>query len=90
MIRFTCDYFPQTEYPNLSFVQMDARALSFKEEFEIVLSNSALHWIIDHKPVLAGIKRSLRPGGKLLIRLGGKGNAEQVFGVLEGLQGKPP
>jgi trans-aconitate methyltransferase len=89
MIRFARDHFPQTEYPNLSFVQMDARALSFKEEFDLVFSNSALHWIIDHKPVLAGIKRSLRPGGKLLIRMGGKGNAEQVFGVLEGMLGKP-
>jgi trans-aconitate methyltransferase len=89
MIRFACDHFPQTEYRNLSFIKMDARALTFNEEFDIVFSNSALHWIINHKPVLAGIEHCLRPGGRLFIQMGGKGNAEQVFGVLDALLKKP-
>ena len=89
MIRFASDHFPQAEYQNLSFVQMDARALSFKEEFDVVFSSAALHWITDHKPVQTGIARSLRPGGRLLIQMGGKGNADQVFGVLEVLLENP-
>jgi len=31
--------------------------------------------------VLAGIAKSLRPKGKLLIQMGGKGNAEQILRV---------
>ena len=89
MIGFACDHFPQTEYRNLSFVQMDARALSFTKEFDVVFSSAALHWIFDHKPVLAGIARSLLPGGRLLIQMGGKGNADKVFGVLEVLLESP-
>ncbi len=63
MIRFAFDHFPRTEYRNLTFVRMDARELSFLEEFDVVFSNAALHWIPDHKPVLTGIARSLHPGG---------------------------
>ena len=68
---------------------MDAGALSFTEKFDVVFSSAALHWIPDHKPVLTGITRSLCPGGRLLIQMGGKGNADQVFGVLEILLGSP-
>ena len=89
MIQFAGDHFPRTEYQNLSFLKMDARALSFKEEFDVVFSNAALHWITDHKPVLAGIEQNLRPGGRLLIQMGGKGNADQVFEVLKVLLGNP-
>ena len=67
MIRFACDHFPRSEYRNLSFILGDARALPFSEEFDVVFSNAALHWIPDHKPLLAGIAKSLHPKGKLLI-----------------------
>jgi trans-aconitate 2-methyltransferase len=89
MIRFACDHFPRSEYRNLSFMQADARALPFSEEFDIVFSNAALHWIPDHKPVLAGIARSLRPEGKLLIQMGCKRNAEQILGVGDIVQERP-
>ncbi|MGD0081189.1 MAG: methyltransferase domain-containing protein [Methanoregula sp.] len=89
MIRFACNHFPRSEYPNLSFIQLDARALPFSEEFDVVFSNAALHWITDHKPVLAGIARGLRPEGKLLIQMGGKGNAEQALGVGDIIQKRP-
>lgn len=82
MIRFACEHFPHTIYRNLSFVHRDARALLFSEEFDVVFSNAALHWIMDHKPVLAGIAESLRPKGRMLIQMGGKGNADQVFEAL--------
>jgi trans-aconitate 2-methyltransferase len=89
MIRFACDHFPCSEYRNLSFVLADARALPFSEEFDVVFSNAALHWILDHKPVLAGIAKSLRTEGKLLIQMGGKGNAEQALGAGDIVQKRP-
>ena len=89
MIRFARDHFPRSEYRNLFFVEADARALPFSKEFNVVFSNAALHWIPDHKPVLAGIARSLHPGGKLLIQMGGKGNAEQALGAGNIVQKRP-
>lgn len=82
MIRFARDHFPHSIHNNLSFIQMDAGHLEFCEEFDVVFSNAALHWISDHKPLLRGIARSLCPGGRLLVQMGGRGNAAQVFEVL--------
>jgi trans-aconitate 2-methyltransferase len=83
MIRFAREHFPAHIHPNLNFVRMDASHLAFSEEFDVVFSNAALHWISDHRPLLAGIANSLRPGGRVLIQMGGKGNADQVFCVLK-------
>jgi len=77
--------FPHEAYPNLSFQRMDARALTFQARFDRVFSNAALHWIIDHKSVLHGVQRSLKGGGRLLFQMGGKGNAQDVLAVLDGL-----
>lgn len=55
MIRFARKQYPSSMYPNLSFVCMDARHLTFTEEFDVAFSNAALHWIAEHRPVLAGI-----------------------------------
>jgi trans-aconitate 2-methyltransferase len=85
MIRFASDHFPPQQYPNLRFLQADARALPFLEEFDTVFSAAALHWILDQKAALSGMFHSLRPGGRLLIQMGGRGNAGQVFRVLDAL-----
>lgn len=87
MIRFAREHFPHSTHPNLTFVQMDAGHIVFQEEFDVVFSNAALHWISNHRTVIAGIARSLCPEGRLLVQMGGKGNADQVFRVLNVLLG---
>ena len=47
--------------------------------FDLVFSNSALHWVDDHEAILRGASAVLKPGGRLLISCGGKGNAHDVF-----------
>jgi trans-aconitate 2-methyltransferase len=85
MIKLAKNAFPAQDYANLSFQVMDARKLSFKEEFDRVFSNAALHWIVDQKPVLEGIARSLKPKGFALLQMGGKGNAKDMLAVLEAM-----
>jgi trans-aconitate 2-methyltransferase len=70
---------------NRAFVQMDMQALRFEAAFDVVYSNSAVHWAQDHPAVLAGVQRALRPGGRLIMQAPGTGNcaafveaAEQV------------
>jgi trans-aconitate 2-methyltransferase len=89
MIRFAQEHYPQITHKNLTFVRMDASRLDFFNEFDVVFSNAALHWIPDHKPVLAGIARSLHLGGRILIQMGGRGNAAQVFEALTVLLKNP-
>ncbi len=82
MIRFAVDSFPPDQWPNLSLAVMDASATEFDGEFDLVFSNATLHWIIDHRPVLSGIARALRPGGRCLLQMGGRGNASGIIEVL--------
>ena len=89
MCLFAREHYPPETHPNLIFVRMDASHLEFFQEFDVVFSNAALHWIPDHKPVLSGIARCLRPGGRLLVQMGGKSNAAQVFDVLTILLKRP-
>jgi trans-aconitate 2-methyltransferase len=39
-----------------------------------VFSNATLHWIHEQELVLQGVCRALRPGGRFVAELGGKGN----------------
>jgi len=83
MVRFAQSKFPESSHPNLLFQVGDACNLQFEEEFDIVVSFAALHWVLDHGPVLAGIRRSLKPGGKAFIQFGGKGNAAEALGIAD-------
>jgi trans-aconitate 2-methyltransferase len=83
MIDLSSANFTQDKYPNLSFQVADARLLAFQEQFDVVFSNAALHWIKDHKPVIAGIQKGLKAGGRILLQMGGKGNAASILSILE-------
>jgi trans-aconitate methyltransferase len=83
MIALATREFPVSQYPNLFFRQMDASELSFYQEFDIVFSNAALHWVIDHRPVLRGIYQALKPSGKVVVQMGGKGNAANILEILD-------
>jgi trans-aconitate 2-methyltransferase len=88
MIGFAQEHFPPEQFPNLRFLQADASALPFDGEFDAVFSNAALHWVLDHKPVLAGISRSLRPGGRCVLQMGGKGNGVDVSHIFDACLGE--
>ncbi len=67
MIDFAKEHFPTEVNPNLNFVKGDAGSLSYKEEFDIVVSFSALHYVLDQEKALKGIWDALVPGGKTVI-----------------------
>jgi len=83
MIQFAVGSFPPADWPNLRFLLGEAAAMEFREEFDVVFSNAALHWVVDHRPVLHGIARALKPGGKCLLQMGGRGNAAGIIEVLD-------
>lgn len=68
MLGFAQDAFPSELYPNLTFKHQDATQLPFQEEFDVVMSFTAMHLIPDQKSVLQGMKRALRPGGRILMQ----------------------
>lgn len=81
MLSFARSRFPAEEWPNLQFQQGDARDLPYDNQFDLILSFAALHWVFDHRPVLTGIRRSLRRQGRVFMQFGGRGNAASVLDI---------
>ncbi|WP_456465520.1 class I SAM-dependent methyltransferase [Desulfurobacterium sp.] len=90
MVKLASKMFPPSKYPNLSFKLLDVREMDFFEEFDVIFSNAALHWVIDHKPVLRRMFRALKPGGRAVVQMGGKGNAAGVVEVLNKIMTENP
>jgi len=74
--------YARATFPGLDFHVMDARRIQFPRPFDVVFSNAALHWVDDHPAFLRGAAAGLRPGGRLLISCGGRGNAQAVVVAL--------
>lgn len=74
---------------NLSFRQMNASELTFDHEFTLVFSNAALHWVRHHQPVLAGVSRALRTGGRFIAQMGGAGNGAGMIAAFESIAALP-
>lgn len=60
--------------------QHSADALPFRQEFDAVFSNAALHWLPAdrHPAVLESVYRSLKPGGRFVAEMGGQGNIAAI------------
>ena len=83
MISLAQSRYSTHDFSNLQFQQGDASALTFENEFDVVFSNATLHWILDQRPVLQGIYKSLKHKGKILLQMGGRGNAADVLAVFD-------
>lgn len=79
MLAFARESFSAGDYPNLRFERMDARELRCTSPLDLIFSNAALHWVNDHPAFLRGAGACLKPGGRLVVSCGGKGNAHDVF-----------
>lgn len=89
MIDLARSTFPRRLHPNLDFEVADALSLEWKERFDVAFSNAALHWVRDHATVLRGVAALLKPGGRALFQMGGKGNAAGVVAVVEEMMRSP-
>lgn len=70
-------------FPALKFVLSDAAAMEFDGEFDAVFSNAALHWMVDASAVVKAVARALRPGGRFVAEMGGKGNIRNIQLAIE-------
>jgi trans-aconitate methyltransferase len=70
-------------HPNLSFRVADARNLGFHQEFDLVVSFNALHWVPDQDAALHSIANALVPGGIAQLRLVYRGERKSLEDVIE-------
>jgi trans-aconitate methyltransferase len=73
----------QQNYPNLSFQVADATNLLFVEQFDAIFSNAVLHWVKPPEAAIASMWQALKPGGRLVVEFGGKGNVKAIATALE-------
>jgi trans-aconitate methyltransferase len=74
-------------FPELRFEQGDASDFRFAEKFDAVFSNAALHWVRDHAGAAKSMAGALKPGGRLVAELGGKGCIASVIEALRDVLG---
>ncbi|HHE31830.1 MAG TPA: methyltransferase domain-containing protein [Chlorobaculum parvum] len=67
---------------NLYFRLLDIDDLDFDNEFDLIFSNAALHWVKDHEKLLRNVRRALRPGGRVRFNFAGEGNCMAFFRVI--------
>jgi trans-aconitate methyltransferase len=72
----------QNNFPELRFEVCDVRAMTYDGAFDAVFSNAALHWV-QPAAAVAAIARALKPGGRLMVELGGHGNIAEIIRAAE-------
>jgi trans-aconitate 2-methyltransferase len=69
-------------FPILRFEVHDVCSLPDREEFDAVFSNAALHWVERADDAAAAMARALKPGGRLVVEFGGRGNIRALLEAL--------
>lgn len=68
---------------NLEFAHTDINRMNFENEFDLIFSNAALHWVEDHNQLLKNAYKALKTQGKILWDFGGLGNCSNFFDVIQ-------
>lgn len=72
---------------NLDFAAGDATRLAYREEFDLIVSFNALHWVLDQAAALSSISRALRSGGRAFLELVPQAERRSIEDVLEATRG---
>ncbi len=72
------------KYPSLEFVTGSVCEMEYAEEFDALFSNAVLHWVKPPEVAARAMARALKPGGRLVVEFGGRGN---VAGLVEAAYG---
>ena len=83
MIDFASSHFATSTDSNLRFEVADVRRLPYRDEFDLVVSFNALHWVPEQVEALASIRAALRRGGRALLRFVAQGQRKSLEDVIE-------
>jgi trans-aconitate 2-methyltransferase len=89
MIAYATDHFGTGACPNLHFEVSDICHITFKDEFDLVVSFNALHWIPQQDEALRAIRTAMKSGGSAQLRLVPKGERKSLEDVLEETRRSP-
>ncbi len=78
----------QANYPHITFQVANAASFQLPEPVDAVFSNAVLHWVPQAEAAARCIAKALKPGGRLVAELGGKGNVQTILTSLEQVSGR--
>jgi len=70
------------QYPKLGFTVADATDFHFAKPFDAIFSNATLHWVLRYRQAIGRMYDALKPGGRLVLEMGGKGNIRHIEDAL--------
>jgi trans-aconitate methyltransferase len=72
----------RANYPDLRVELADGVSFRFDTPFDAVFSNAALHWMTRPTEVAARVFEALKPGGRFVAEMGGKGNVHGIHSAI--------
>ena len=69
-------------YPALRFEVAKGEDFAIEEPIDAVFSSAALHWMSPPEAVAASVARALRPGGRFVAEMGGRGNVATIIDAI--------
>jgi trans-aconitate 2-methyltransferase len=80
MVAFASAHYAQA---NLRFESCDIRDIQFRDDFDLVVSFNALHWIPQQEVALRAVREAMKPSAVAQLRLVPKGERKSLEDVLE-------
>jgi trans-aconitate methyltransferase len=69
-------------YPQLRFEVAKGEEFTLQYPVDAVFSNAALHWMSPPEAVATSVARALKPGGRFVGEMGGRGNIATIVGAI--------
>ncbi|MCD8741819.1 methyltransferase domain-containing protein [Mucilaginibacter roseus] len=69
----------KANYPDVDFAVEDATKFKSTEKYDAVFSNAVLHWVKNADAMMDCVYKSLKPGGRFVAEMGGKGNVQHLI-----------
>ena len=83
MIAFATAHFGPPAHDNLQFEVSDARQLQYRNQFDLVVSFNALHWVPDQAAALRSIRVALTSSGRAILKFVPQGPRTSLEDVIE-------
>jgi trans-aconitate 2-methyltransferase len=74
----------------VDLIVADLLDLHLDQPVDVVFSNATFHWVPDHDRLYRRLRAALRPGGRLQVQYGGKGNVAALEAAVSEAATAPP
>ncbi len=75
-------------YPEIKFEVADATSFVLDSPVDAVFSNAVLHWVKNASGAIECIYKALKPGGRFVMEMGGRGNTKALLGAVRDVAGE--